>query len=63
MKKFENVLEKHWKQCPCLLKLEDFFQQLYLAHEVPVVPSYRNQSIGLRSKSIDWFLYEGSTGT
>ena len=28
-----------------------------------VLPSYRNQSIDLHSKSIDWFLYEGSTGT
>ena len=29
---------------------------------MPVLPSYRNQSIDLRSKSIDWFLYEGNTG-
>ena len=34
-----------------------------LTHEVPVLPSYRNQSIDLYSKSIDWFLYEGNTGT
>ena len=27
------------------------------------MPSYRNQSIDLHSKSIDWFLYEGNTGT
>ena len=26
-------------------------------------PSYRSQSIDLRCKSIDWFLYEGNTGT
>ena len=26
-------------------------------------PSYRNQSIDLLCKSIDWFLYEGKTGT
>ena len=25
---------------------------------MPVLPSYRNQSIDLHSKSIDWFLYE-----
>ena len=25
--------------------------------------TYRNQSIGLLSKSTDWFLYEGNTGT
>ena len=27
------------------------------------VPSYRNQSIDLQNKSIDWSLYEGNTGT
>ena len=25
-------------------------------------PSYRNQSINLHCKSIDWFLYEGNIG-
>ena len=34
-----------------------------LTHQVLVLPSYRNQSIDLQSKSIDWFLYEGNTGT
>ena len=29
---------------------------------MPVLPSYRNKSIDLNSKSIDWFLYEGNTG-
>ena len=24
-----------------------------------MLPSYKNQSIDLHSKSIDWFLYEG----
>ena len=28
-----------------------------------MLPSYKNQSIDLHSKSIDWFLYEGNTGT
>ena len=27
---------------------------------MPVLPSYRNQSIDLDSKSIDWFLFEGN---
>ena len=27
---------------------------------MPVLPSYRNQLIDLRSKSIDWFLFEGN---
>ena len=30
---------------------------------MPVLHSYRNQLIDLHSKSIDWFLYEGSTST
>ena len=29
---------------------------------MPVLSSYRNQSIDLLSRSIDWFLYEGNTG-
>ena len=28
---------------------------------MPVLPSYRNQSTDLHSKSIDWFLYESNT--
>ena len=28
-----------------------------------MLPSYRNQSINLLCTSIDWFLYEGNTGT
>ena len=27
-----------------------------------MLPSYRNQSIDLHRKSIDWFLYEDNTG-
>ena len=30
---------------------------------MPLLPSYKNQSIDLHSKSIDWFLYESNTGT
>ena len=29
---------------------------------MPVLPSYRNKSIDLNSKSVDWFLYDGNTG-
>ena len=32
-----------------------------LTHQVPVLPSYRNQSIDLLCKSMDWFLYKGNT--
>ena len=28
----------------------------------PMFPSYRNQSLDLRWKSTDWFLYDGSIG-
>ena len=34
-----------------------------LTHLVPVLSSYRNKSIDLHSKSVDWFLYEGDTDT
>ena len=30
---------------------------------MPLLPSYRSQSIDLLCKSTDWFLYEGDTGT
>ena len=30
---------------------------------MPVLPSYRSQLIDLLCKSIDWFPYEGNTGT
>ena len=30
--------------------------------ERPMFPSYRNQSVDLKSKSIDWFLYNGNIG-
>ena len=29
---------------------------------MPVLPTYRDQSVDLHSKSIDWFVYEGNTG-
>ena len=36
---------------------------MHLTHWVPVLPSYTIKSIDLHSKSIDWFPYEGNTGT
>ena len=36
--------------------------KLILTHEIPLLPSYRNQSIDLHSKSNDWSLYEDNTG-
>ena len=35
---------------------------LSLTNQMLVLPFYRNQSIDLHSKSIDWFLYESNTG-
>ena len=35
---------------------------LWQVNQTPVFPSYRNQSIDLLCKSINWFLYEGKTG-
>ena len=40
-----------------------FWKTIKLTHYVPVLPSYRNQSIDLHSKSIHWFLYEGNNST
>ena len=33
-----------------------------LTYQMPLFPSYRNQSIDLLCKSIDWSLYEDNTG-
>ena len=33
---------------------------LWLSHETSKLASYRNQSIDLQSKSIDWFLYDAN---
>ena len=33
-----------------------------LTHSTPKMPSYRNQSINLQRKSIDWFLYHSNFG-
>ena len=34
-----------------------------IKNQVSVLPSYRNQSIDLHNKSIDWFLYADNTVT
>ena len=39
------------------------YAQVSTLNPVPVLPLYRNQSIDLFGKSIDWFLYEGNNGT
>ena len=33
-----------------------------LTHQTPKLPLYRNQSIDLFSKSVDWFLYDDNFG-
>ena len=35
---------------------------VYLTLYRPMFPSYRNQSVDLRCKSTDWFLYDGNIG-
>ena len=54
----QNILQL----CKILVALGSIFF-IKLTHQVPVLPSYRNQSIDVPSKLIDWFLYEGNTGT
>ena len=34
----------------------------YLTFKRPMFPSYRNQTVGLLSKSTDCFLYDGNIG-
>ena len=66
---FQNGLALQWtlsfsKYCnlSCLFRFATKFR-CPLTHYVLVLPSYRNQSIDLLCKSIDWFLYQGNTGT
>ena len=40
----------------------EFSDEFLLTHETPELSSYRNQSIYLLFKSIDWFLYDGDFG-
>ena len=40
-------------------KIIDIYASKY-PRRVPKLPSYKNQSIDLQSKSIDWFLYDGN---
>ena len=58
-KQIQYGIQKDWLFKP-LLSTGDYY---CLTHYVPLLPSYRNQSIDLLCKSIDWFLYEGNTGT
>ena len=53
--RFVNHLVKIDTKTVCTLKTD-------LTHETAELPSYRNQSTDLQSKSIDWFLYNGSSG-
>ena len=50
-----------------LLMFKSFWKYFHESRDLnPLSASvalYRNQSIDLQSKSIDWFLYEGNTGT
>ena len=48
--------------CKYFVSLQVILWRISLTHQMPVLPSYRNQSIDLHRKSIDWFLYEGNSG-
>ena len=50
----KNRTSKYMSKC--------WIKKTKLTHLVPVLPSYRNLSIDLHNKSIDWFLCEGNTG-
>ena len=53
----------HWEE-PFQTKKNIFkVNNTVLTHYVPTLPSYRNQSIDLHNKSVEWFLYKGNTGT
>ena len=54
--RFTDVLKGYWKYPVVWNGLKGF--QLSLNHQRPMVTSYRNQSIGLLFKSVDWFQYE-----
>ena len=53
----ENYVER------CYLSCDRIVRKNYINPLSATLPSYRKESIDLHSKSIDWFLYEGNTGT
>ena len=53
-----RLIRKWWKDQGAKNVLPYFA----LAHSRPIISSHRNQSIDLLSKSVDWFLYDGSIG-
>ena len=66
-KKIRENIPGHTKYNIVIITSHPFLHNLLflltrLSHKMPVLPSYRNQSIDLHSKSIEWFLYEGNTG-
>ena len=50
--KFYEVTPPHTGLC----------QEQCLTHSMPQLPSYRDHSIDLLRKSIDWFLYDANFG-
>ena len=53
---FTYILPKH------LLELLKVRFSKALTHQTPKLSSYRNQSIDLQGKLIDWFQYDGKFG-
>ena len=54
----ENNYTKIW---PIFFSKRQYVRPCKLSS--PWLPSYRNLSIDLQNKSIDWFLYEDNTGS
>ena len=54
----ESIKMNYWVRI-VLLNDDSFF----CLTQVPVLALYRNESIDLHSKSIDWVLYGSNTGT
>ena len=64
-----NLTLKRPEQRPwtCICFCWGFYRRIYpvallLTYFRPILPSYRNQSIDLEFKSIDWFLYKCNIG-
>ena len=58
--RYLNHADHHAAKITRLTKI--LLKSSILTHETPKLPSYKNQSINLQSKSIDWFLCDGNFG-
>lgn len=54
--------ENFWESWMLTTLGVSFRKKNTITHERLIFPAYRNQSIDLFCKSVDWFLYDLSTG-